>query len=350
MQRPLAVTLGEPAGIGPELLARLWRERTAHGLAPFVWIAPPALAARRLPDGPLVAVERAGEAAEAFEAGIPVLWPTEAAESARADPARLEPGRPDPAFAPVVSASIAAAVALARRHEVAGLVTLPIHKAVLAAGGFSFPGHTEYLAHLAGVRPGDVAMMFVLDDLRVVPLTIHCPLAEVPGRITPALLARRIGATVRALVHDFGIPAPRIAVAGLNPHAGEGGLMGREEADVIAPVLARLREQEGMDLVGPLPADSLFAAPSRSRFDAIVAMYHDQALIPVKTLDFARAVNVTLGLPFVRTSPDHGTALELVGTGRADPGSLLEALRLAAALARRRAARGAAPARVRGEG
>ncbi|RMF73583.1 MAG: 4-hydroxythreonine-4-phosphate dehydrogenase PdxA [Alphaproteobacteria bacterium] len=336
MAPPLAVTMGEPAGIGPDLLWRLWRDRDRHALPVFVWIAPPALARARLPQGPFKSIAQPGEAEEIFADHLPLFWPSGNGEPEADLVARLVPGRPDPALAPWVASAIETAVALARRHEVSGIVTLPIQKATLAAGGFSFPGHTEFLAHLSGLRPADVAMMFVLEALRVVPLTIHCPLAEVPARITPALLRRRITATHRALVHDFAVPAPRIAIAGLNPHAGEEGMLGDEEIRLIAPVVARLREEEGMDLTGPLPADSLFAAPMRSRFDAIVAMYHDQALIPIKTLDFSRAVNVTLGLPFVRSSPDHGTALDLVGSDRADPGSLLAALRLAASMAEHR--------------
>ena len=251
--------------------------------------------------------------------------------------ARLLPGRPDPVFTPWVTHAIETAVTLARRHQVSGIVTLPIQKATLAAGGFSFPGHTEFLAHLAGLRPSDVAMMFVTGDLRVVPATIHCPLAEVPGRITPALLRRRVRVMQAALVQDFGIARPRIAVAGLNPHAGENGLMGREEQEIITPVLDQLRKDAGFDLAGPLPADSLFATPNRTRYDAILAMYHDQALIPVKALDFSGSVNVTLGLPFPRTSPDHGTAVDLVGKQQADCGSLLSALTLAGEIAARRA-------------
>ncbi len=337
MAPPLAVTLGEPAGIGPELLWRLWCERQKRTLPVFLWVAPPDLLRARLPEPAFQPVAHPAEATRVFGDRLPVFWPEETETMGDNLLARLVPGRPDPAFAPWVTRSIETAVTLARRHQVGGIVTLPIQKATLAAGGFSFPGHTEFLAHLAGLRPSDVAMMFVAGGLRVVPATIHCALAEVPGRITPALLRRRLRVMQTALVRDFGIPHPRIAVAGLNPHAGENGLMGREEQEIIAPVLDRLRKEEGLDLAGPLPADSLFAPPNRTRYDAVLAMYHDQALIPVKALDFSGSVNVTLGLPFLRTSPDHGTALDLVGDQRADPGSLLSALSLASEIADRRA-------------
>ena len=246
------------------------------------------------------------------------------------------PGRPDPANAPGVVAAIDRAVALVMSGAAGAVVTAPISKAVLKAGaGFAHPGHTEYLAHLAG--GADVAMMLAAPGLRVVPATIHIPLAQVPAALTPAVLERAIRITRTALIRDFAIPAPRIAVAGLNPHAGESGTMGREEIEVMIPVLDRLRA-EGFDLSGPLPADTMFHPEARARYDAAVCAYHDQALIPLKTLDFHGGVNVTLGLPFVRTSPDHGTAFDIAGRGLARPDSLIAALRLADELARRRAA------------
>jgi 4-hydroxythreonine-4-phosphate dehydrogenase len=206
---------------------------------------------------------------------------------------------------------------------------------VLKAGaGFAFPGHTEFLAHLAGDVP--VAMMLACEGLRVVPVTIHIPLVEVSRALGPDLLARTLRITRDALVTDFAIARPRIAVAGLNPHAGEGGTMGREEVEMIAPVLESLRA-EGFDLAGPLPADTMFHPAARARYDAAVCMYHDQALIPIKTIDFAGGVNVTLGLPFVRTSPDHGTAFDIAGKGLADPSSFIAALRMAAQIAAARA-------------
>ena len=238
---------------------------------------------------------------------------------------------PQPAQAQAVIDVIARAVDMAQTGAVSAVCTLPIHKQALQDGaGFAFPGHTEYLAHLA--RVPEVVMMLASDQLRVVPATIHIPLAEVPAALTPELLEARIRITHAALIAQFGLPAPRLAVAGLNPHAGEGGKIGREEIEVIVPVLDRLRG-EGMDLRGPLSADTMFHAAARSRYDAAICMYHDQALIPIKTLDFDRGVNVTLGLPFLRTSPDHGTAFDIAGTGSANPASTIEALRLAWRLA-----------------
>jgi 4-hydroxythreonine-4-phosphate dehydrogenase len=245
------------------------------------------------------------------------------------------PGRPDPANAAGVIAVIARAVDLVRQGRAGALCTLPIHKKALKDGAdFPWPGHTEYLAALAGV-PLSV-MMLAAPSLRVVPVTIHVALSEVPARLTPELLEATLRITHAALRRDFGLAAPRIAVAGLNPHAGEGGTMGREEITVIAPVLDRLRA-EGMALSGPLSADTMFHPEARARYDAAVCMYHDQALIPIKTVDFAGGVNVTLGLPFIRTSPDHGTAFDIAGKGLADPSSLIAALDMAQDMA---AARG----------
>lgn len=323
---PLALTCGEPAGIGPELAAHA---RAVLGAElPFFLIGDPA----HLPPGtPVQEIVAPDEAAR-----VPVGW---LAVLPHPFPAPSTPGRPDPANAAAVIEVIARAVALVRAGAAGGLVTGPISKQALKAGaGFPFPGHTEYLADLAGGVP--VAMMLASPLLRVVPVTIHVPLAEVPGRLTPALLEETIRLTEAGLAGDFGIARPRIAVAGLNPHAGEGGTIGREEALVISPVLERLRA-EGLRLSGPHPADTLFHAAARAHYDAAVCMYHDQALIPIKALDFAGGVNVTLGLPFVRTSPDHGTAFDIAGRGIADPASTVAALRLAAELATRRAGAGA---------
>ncbi|REC58446.1 4-hydroxythreonine-4-phosphate dehydrogenase PdxA [Rhodosalinus sediminis] len=316
--RPVAVTCGEPAGIGPELAAKAWEKLGAT--LPFFLIGDP----RHLPAGtPVAEIAAPEEAAGAAAHGLPVL--------AHPFPAAATPGRPDPRNAQGVIDAIARGVALVQEGAAGAVCTLPIHKQALAEGaGFAYPGHTEYLAALAGVD--DVVMMLASPELRVVPATIHIPLSEVPGALTAAHLE-----TVLRLTHDglrtrFGLARPRIAVAGLNPHAGEGGRMGREEIEVIAPVLDRLRA-EGMDLDGPRAADTMFHAAARAGYDAAVAMYHDQALIPIKTLDFDRGVNLTLGLPFVRTSPDHGTAFDIAGTGRANAASTVAALRLAAELA-----------------
>ena len=221
------------------------------------------------------------------------------------------------------------------RGEASALCTAPINKKALKDGaGFAFPGHTEFLAHLAGV--GRVVMMLACDALKVVPVTIHIPIAEVPRALTEDLLTDTIRITHEGLRRDYGLTAPRLAVAGLNPHAGEGGAMGDDEARLIAPVIARLRD-EGLAITGPLPADTMFHPAARARYDAAICMYHDQALIPIKTLDFAGGVNVTLGLPFIRTSPDHGTAFDIAGQGKADPSSLIAALRMAREMAAARA-------------
>ncbi|RBI82935.1 4-hydroxythreonine-4-phosphate dehydrogenase PdxA [Rhodosalinus halophilus] len=316
--RPVAVTCGEPAGIGPELAAKAWAALGAD--LPFFLIGDP----RHLPGGtPVAEIAAPEEAAEASARALPVL--------PHPFPAPATPGRPDARNAQEVVATIARAVDLVQSGTARAVCTLPIHKQALAEGaGFAFPGHTEYLAALAGVA--HVVMMLVSPRLRVVPATIHIPLAEVPGALTQPHLERVLRITHDGLRDRFGLDRPRIAVAGLNPHAGEGGRMGREEIEIIAPVLERLRAA-GMELRGPLSADTMFHAAARETYDAAVAMYHDQALIPVKTLDFDRGVNLTLGLPFVRTSPDHGTAFDIAGTGRANPASTLEALRLAAQLA-----------------
>ncbi|WP_199261536.1 4-hydroxythreonine-4-phosphate dehydrogenase PdxA [Paracoccus binzhouensis] len=311
--RPIILTCGEPAGIGPELAPRA----LASGV-PFVFLGDP----RHLPEGTAWSEVAAPEQPVA-PGVLPVL---------RHDfPAQAVPGRPDPANAPAVIEVIARAVDLAMSGAAGGICTLPISKEALKRGaGFAFPGHTEYLAHLAGDVP--VAMMLASTTAeppcRVVPVTIHIALSEVPGALTPTLLEQAIRITDAALRRDFGIKAPRLAVAGLNPHAGENGVMGEEEARWMAPLLARLRG-EGFDLAGPLPADTMFHPAARARYDAALCAYHDQALIPIKTLDFAGGVNVTLGLPFVRTSPDHGTAFDIAGRGIADAQSVIAALRMA---------------------
>ncbi len=319
---PILLTCGEPAGIGPEIAAKAWAALGQE--LPFAWLGDP----RHLPGGtPVAEITVPAEAEVAAARGLPVL--------PLAFPAAAEPGRPAPANAALVIEAVRRGVDLVAAGKAAALCTAPIHKKALIDGaGFGFPGHTEFLAHLADAR--QVAMMLVSPLLRVVPATIHIPLAEVPAALTPERLAETLRITHAALNRDFGLAAPRIAVAGLNPHAGEGGAMGREEIEVIVPVLEALRA-EGLALSGPHPADTMFHEAARARYDAAVAMYHDQALIPIKTLDFAGAVNVTLGLPFVRTSPDHGTAFDIAGRGQADPASLIAALQLARDMAQTRA-------------
>ena len=323
MTRPVALSCGEPAGIGPEIAAKAWQALGAD--LPFFYLGDP----RHLPDGvPLALIDAPAEAAAAAARGLPVL--------AHPFPSPRVPGKPQPGHAAEVIAVIARAVDLVQSGAAGAICTLPIHKKALKDGaGFAYPGHTEDLAALAGVDR--VVMMLACDALRVVPATIHIPIAEVPAALTAELLEATIRITDRALRQDFGIARPRIAVAGLNPHAGEGGAMGGEEGAMIGPLLAAL-QAEGLGVAGPWPADTMFHAAARARYDAAVAMYHDQALIPIKTIDFAGGVNVTLGLPFVRTSPDHGTAFDIAGQGIADPSSLIAALRMAARMAAARAA------------
>ncbi len=319
---PLALTMGEPAGIGPEITIAAWRAVRAAGPA-FCVIADPAL----LRGAPLAVIAAPEEAARAFPDALPVL------PLALAAPA--EPGRLDPANAPAVIASIERAVGLALDGRAGGVVTNPIQKSVLTAAGFPHPGHTEFLGELAGGGRKPV-MMLACPGLRVVPVTVHCALRDAVARLTMAAILEHGLTVAAALRRDFGIAAPRLVVAGLNPHAGEDGTMGREDIEVVAPAVAALRAA-GIAARGPLPADTLFTPRARAGYDCALCMYHDQALIPVKTLDMDGGVNVTLGLDIVRTSPDHGTALDIAGTGRADPGSLIAALRMAAEMARARA-------------
>jgi len=321
---PVALTCGEPAGIGPEIAVKA---RAALGAdLPFFWIGDPA----HLPKGTaLEIIEHPEQAAGVAAEKLPVL-------AHRFQGAAL-PGQPNPAHAADVIAVIARAVDLVQKGQAGAVCTAPINKKALKDGaGFAFPGHTEFLASLAGVDR--VVMMLACPELRVVPVTIHLALSEVPAALTETLLEETLRITWAGLRRDFGIAQPRLAVAGLNPHAGEGGAMGREEITMIAPLLERLR-REGMSITGPMPADTMFHAAARARYDAAICMYHDQALIPVKTIDFSGGVNLTLGLPFVRTSPDHGTAFDIAGQGSANPDSLVAALRLARQMTLARASR-----------
>ena len=339
--------MGEPAGIGLELALKVWNQARTEGpgraytLVLYADPAEVAASARRLgmPD-PSKVVSAPAEAVGLWPAHLPVV----------AVPLQrpVEPGRPDPANAPAVIGAIEQAVSAVVRGEAAAVVTNPIAKSVLYKAGFTHPGHTEFLADLAsrlvGNGPWRPVMLLASDELRVVPLTIHIPLAEVPKALSQELIVETARILNDALVRDFGLGVerrPRIAVTGLNPHAGEDGAMGTEEQSIIAPAIASLRQQ-GFDVTGPHPADTLFHAEARAGYDAVIAMYHDQALIPIKTLAFDRAVNVTLGLPFVRTSPDHGTAFDIAGTGKASTASLSAALDLAAQMAANRAKAAAA--------
>ena len=326
--RPLAMTMGDPDGIGGEIALMAWRRRAQNSPCFFVVDDPERLAnlAKRL-DFPVTvrAIEAPEEASSVFDEALPIL----------PAPAGLDK-------ASTVVASIEIATEFVRNGRAAALVTNPIHKAALYRAGFRHNGHTEFLADLAGLTLPPV-MMLACQGLRVIPVTIHLPLAEaIAGLDTEAIIhCGRI--TAAALAEDFSIRRPRIAVAALNPHAGEGGHMGREEIDIIQPAVARLAA-EGIDVSGPLPADTLFHDRARETYDAVLCMYHDQALIPIKTIDFSHGVNVTLGLPFVRTSPDHGVAFDIAGSGRADPSSLIAAIALGDDMARRREAARAAVA------
>ncbi len=311
---PVVISCGEPAGIGPEVAARAWAILAQE--VPMVWMGDP----RHLPtDIPHRVIESCHQASAIGGNALPVL--------AHPFPAQTVSGLADPANAQSIIDVIARGVDLVRSGQACAITTAPIHKKALKDGAdFAYPGHTEYLAALAGGK--DVVMMLASDQLRVVPATIHIALDQVALVLTPAHLRRVIEITADGLKTQFGIAAPKIAIAGLNPHAGEGGTIGRQEVDWIAGLVVTM-QAEGYDLIGPLPADTMFHAAARSRYDAAIAMYHDQALIPIKTLDFDRGVNVTLGLPFIRTSPDHGTAFDIAGKGLANPTSMVEAIRLA---------------------
>jgi 4-hydroxythreonine-4-phosphate dehydrogenase len=325
------VTLGEPAGIGPDIALAAWRRRAELELPPFYLLGDPRFLARRADalalDVPIGLIDEPRSAGAAFAASLPVLDIGAAVTAA--------PGVPDASSAGAAIKSIRCAVSHVIDGYASALVTNPVAKAVLYRSGFAEPGHTEYLATLAQELTGALyrpVMMLWSPELAVVPVTIHLPLRDVPERLTIELLVETGRIVARDLTSRFGIPRPRLAIAGLNPHAGEEGAMGDEDIGIVAPAIARL-VAEGIAARGPLPADTLFHAAARATYDVALCMYHDQALIPIKTLAFDHAVNVTLGLPFVRTSPDHGTAFDIAGTGRADPSSFIAALRLAARLA-----------------
>ncbi len=314
----IAISCGEPAGVGPEVAAKAWAE-LRHEMA-MVWIGDPS----HLPVGtPYECIETPAQAEALTARVLPVL--------AMDFGAPLTPGIARPEHASGVIASIETAVRLVQDGQCSAMCTAPIHKKALADGaGFAYPGHTEFLAALGGVER--VVMMLACDELRVVPTTIHIALEDVPASFTPELLSKTIRITAKALQTDFGISAPKIAVAGLNPHAGEGGKMGWQETRMMEPLLESLRA-EGFDLMGPMPPDTMFHKRARDTYDVAICAYHDQALIPIKTIDFDGGVNVTLGLPFIRTSPDHGTAFGIAGQGIANPSSMIAAMRMAQKLA-----------------
>lgn len=320
---PIALTMGEPAGIGGELALKAWAALRESGQAFYVIDDPQRLAEHAATLGvetPLATIDDPSETAAIFRDFLPIL-PVGMRVMA-------EPGRPDAANAKSVVRAIEMAVEAAKRGSAAAVVTNPIQKSTLYSAGFPFPGHTEFLGELAGAG-GPAVMMLACPELRVVPVTVHVSLREALGRLTTGLIVSHAQVAHVALCRDFGIAAPRIAVAGLNPHAGEDGAMGDEEIRIIQPAIDALRKL-GIDARGPYPPDTMFAARVRKSFDVAVCMYHDQALIPLKALDMDGGVNVTLGLTIVRTSPDHGTALNIAGKGIAEPGSMIAAIRMAA--------------------
>ena len=332
---PLAVTAGDPAGIGLEITLKAWAQRQARNLPAFVVVGPyEAIQTLSHVLGlaiPVISVRSYSEGQSAFAAALPVIDVPLAIKA--------KPGTPESANGAAVISAIERAVRAVRLGEARAVVTNPISKYVLHSAGFKHPGHTEFLGTLAATFPAKSpvrpVMMLASDLLKVVPLTIHIPLRDVPGSISENLIVETARIVASSLTRDFGIASPRIAIAGLNPHAGENGSIGTEDATMIKPAIVRLLN-EGLRVTGPHPADTLFHAAARTTYDAVIAMYHDQALIPIKTLAFDTGVNVTLGLPFVRTSPDHGTAFDIAPHGRASAASLIAAIKLAETIAARR--------------
>ncbi|SDG06089.1 4-hydroxythreonine-4-phosphate dehydrogenase [Sphingomonas carotinifaciens] len=325
--QPLAVSMGDPAGIGPEIIAKAWAARDEHGLPPFVAVGDDRAIAR-VWNGPITVVQDIRSAVAAFPDALPVLSVEDAGE--------ITPGRPDVEGARCALHALELAVGLVRSNAASALVTGPVSKAQLYQIGFTHPGQTEFVAERCGIAGANAVMMLAGPSLRVVPMTTHVPLAKVPGLITVDLVLAKARATARGLFRNFGIAEPRLAVAGLNPHAGESGAIGREEIDAIEPAIAQL-QAEGIDITGPLAADTLFHPRARARYDAVLCCYHDQALVPLKTLHFDEGVNITLGLPIVRTSPDHGTAFGIAGMDAAEPGAMIAAIRMASEAAAHRA-------------
>jgi 4-hydroxythreonine-4-phosphate dehydrogenase len=328
----IALTSGEPAGIAPEITIAAWNyNRRRHGM-PFFLIGDADYMRQRAKQAQLpletVEIDEPEDAAKPFRSALPILH--------RALKTQPRPGKPDKACTPAVQASIQEAVQLAIGRRVSAIVTNPIQKETLYASGFRHQGHTDFLAYLAQKAglAAEPVMMLTAKNLRTVPVTVHVPLKDVFELLNKKMIIAQARIVGRDLQRYFGIKKPRLGVTGLNPHAGEGGSMGKEEKTIISPAIEQLRK-DGFEVAGPLPADTAFHEDARSRYDAVLCMYHDQALIPVKTLDFHGGVNVTLGLPFIRTSPDHGTALDLAGSGGASPRSLISAITLASKMARR---------------
>ena len=318
--RPLAVSLGDPAGIGPEVVAKCWDRRNDFDLTPFTAIGDPRAVAQ-VWDGPIEVIDDPRQADSVFDFALPIIQ----IASADGD----GPGQPSVAGAHCSLDSLEIGVGLTRSGSAAAVVTGPVSKEQLYSIGFSHPGQTEFVAERCGVSRGNVAMMLAGPSLRTVPVTTHIPLADVPAQLSAALIEARGRTTLRGLQRNFGLANPTLAVSGFNPHAGEGGMLGREEIELIEPAIAALRA-EGWRVTGPHPADSMFNPAARARYDAALCMYHDQALIPLKALHFEDGVNITLGLPIVRTAPDHGTAFDIAGQDIADPRPMAAAIRMAA--------------------
>jgi 4-hydroxythreonine-4-phosphate dehydrogenase len=324
----IAVALGDPAGIGPEIVGKAWSQREAAGLAPFFAVGDTGSLGHGW-TGPVARISAPEEAASVFRDALPVLH--------IADGGRITAGKPDVEGARCALSSLELATGLTKSGAACALVTAPVSKAQLYAIGFTYPGQTEFVAERCGVSPENAVMMLAGPTLRVVPVTTHIPFADVAATLSIELIVAKARATARGLERDFGVKSPRLAVAGLNPHAGESGMIGREELDIIIPAVEQLRA-EGIDATGPIAADGLFHPRARATYDAAICMYHDQALIPLKALHFDEGVNVTLGLPIIRTSPDHGTAFGIAGRNIANPGAMIAAIRLAAEAAATRAA------------
>ena len=330
MMAPIAVAMGDPAGIGPEVVAKAWALRELHDLPPFFAVGD-VRAIEKVWGGKVERVSAPIDAAALFATALPVL--------SIQDAGSINPGHPDVDGARCALHALELAVGLTRSGAAGALVTGPISKAQLYHIGFTDPGQTEFVAERCGISRENTVMMLAGPTLRVVPVTTHVPLAEVSALLTVDLIVAKARVTARGLTRNFGIEHPRLALAGFNPHAGEQGSMGREEIDILIPAIEALRD-EGMDIVGPLAADTMFHPQARARYDAALCCYHDQALIPLKTLHFDDGVNITLGLPIVRTSPDHGTAFDIAGKDMAQPGATIAAIRLAASAAIRRADQG----------
>jgi 4-hydroxythreonine-4-phosphate dehydrogenase len=337
---PVVVTMGEPSGIGGETIIGCWHHRSSQAIPPFLVLDDPDRLSRVATsmglDTPIVTTVAGDDIPSLFDTALPVLPLNR--------PVDAEPGAPDPRNVPAVIEAIERGVELTLSGHASAVVTSPIHKSTMYDGGFTFPGHTEFVAHLTGgALP---VMMLCSDNLRVVPVTIHCSLRDAIERLSTDLIVSTSRIVADALISDFALESPRLAVAGLNPHAGEGGALGREEITIVDPAV-RILQTAGISVIGPLPPDTMFHSEARARYDAAICMYHDQALIPLKALAFDRGVNATLGLPIVRTSPDHGTALDIAGKNLASNTSLAAALKLARTMAANRAARSApgSPAR-----